>query len=142
MRISVIGCGYLGTVHAACMSRLGHDVVAIDVDAEKIASLQQGVAPFFEPGLPELLREELDTGRLRFSTDAAQVAGARVHFIAVGTPQKRGRTPPISHTSTPPSNPSCPTCPRATSSPESRLSQSVPRAASQSTSTRGYPTPR
>ncbi|OUE24861.1 UDP-glucose dehydrogenase family protein [Clavibacter michiganensis] len=90
MRISVIGCGYLGAVHAASMSRLGHEVVAVDVDAGKIAALQSGVAPFFEPGLPELLTEQLATGRLRFTTDIAEAAGARVHFVAVGTPQRRG----------------------------------------------------
>ena len=69
MRISVIGCGYLGAVHAACMADLGHEVVGIDVDPRKIALLSSGHAPFFEPGLPEALRRALDSGRLRFSTD-------------------------------------------------------------------------
>ncbi|WP_182113091.1 MULTISPECIES: UDP-glucose/GDP-mannose dehydrogenase family protein [unclassified Actinotalea] len=90
MRISVIGCGYLGAVHAACMARLGHDVVGVDVDEAKVAQLAGGEAPFFEPGLPELLTEVTATGRLRFTADVAQVAGARVHFVCVGTPQKRG----------------------------------------------------
>ena len=90
MRISVIGCGYLGAVHAAAMASLGHDVVGMDVDAAKIAALAEGRAPFYEPGLPELLTESLATGRLRFTTDMAEVAGARVHFVCVGTPQKRG----------------------------------------------------
>lgn len=89
MRLSVIGCGYLGAVHAACMAKLGHDVVGIDVDGAKVASLSAGEAPFFEPGLPELLAESLATGRLRFSTQIAEAAGSAVHFIAVGTPQKR-----------------------------------------------------
>ena len=89
-RISVIGCGYLGAVHAASMARLGHDVIGIDVDAAKIASLSAGVPPFWEPGLSELLDETLATGRLRFSTDIADAAGSRVHFVAVGTPQRRG----------------------------------------------------
>ncbi|MBM7779895.1 UDP-glucose dehydrogenase family protein [Arthrobacter tumbae] len=89
MRLSVIGCGYLGAVHAACMAKLGHEVVGIDVDGAKVASLSAGDAPFFEPGLPELLAEALETGRLRFSTDIADAAGSAVHFIAVGTPQKR-----------------------------------------------------
>ncbi|WP_323958649.1 nucleotide sugar dehydrogenase [Arthrobacter sp. JZ12] len=89
MRLSVIGCGYLGAVHAACMAKLGHDVVGVDVDASKVARLNAGEAPFFEPGLPELLRESLGSGRLRFSTEMADVAGSAVHFIAVGTPQKR-----------------------------------------------------
>lgn len=89
MRLSVIGCGYLGAVHAACMAKLGHEVVGIDVDEAKVASLNAGEAPFYEPGLPGLLAEALGTGRLRFSTRIADVAGSAVHFIAVGTPQKR-----------------------------------------------------
>lgn len=89
MRLSVIGCGYLGAVHAACMAKLGHEVVGIDVDAAKVAGLNAGEAPFFEPGLPELLAETLASGRLRFSADIAEAAGSAVHFIAVGTPQKR-----------------------------------------------------
>ncbi|MDY1004955.1 UDP-glucose/GDP-mannose dehydrogenase family protein [Curtobacterium sp. CFBP9011] len=87
MRISVIGCGYLGAVHAASMAKLGHDVVAVDVDPGKIEQLAAGEAPFFEPGLPEILTEALASGRIRFTTDMAEVAGARVHFVAVGTPQ-------------------------------------------------------
>ncbi|MEA9999673.1 UDP-glucose/GDP-mannose dehydrogenase family protein [Cryobacterium sp. RTS3] len=90
MKISVIGCGYLGAVHAAAMVELGHEVVGIDVDAKKIAQLAVGLPPFFEPGLPEILTSAMATGRLRFSTDIAEVAGARVHFVAVGTPQKPG----------------------------------------------------
>ncbi|MDO9377319.1 MAG: UDP-glucose/GDP-mannose dehydrogenase family protein [Nocardioidaceae bacterium] len=89
MRVSVIGCGYLGAVHAACMARLGHDVVGIDTDEAKVAALSDARAPFFEPGLPELLEETMATGRLRFSTDMADAAGAQVHFLCVGTPQKR-----------------------------------------------------
>ncbi|OIH96982.1 UDP-glucose/GDP-mannose dehydrogenase family protein [Curtobacterium sp. MCBA15_001] len=87
MKISVIGCGYLGAVHAASMAKLGHDVVAVDVDPVRIERLAAGDAPFFEPGLPEILTEALASGRLRFTTDTAEVAGARVHFLAVGTPQ-------------------------------------------------------
>ncbi len=90
MRISVIGCGYLGAVHASAMAELGHDVVGIDVDAAKIAELAAGRPPFFEPGLPEILASATATGRLRFSTDIADAAGAEVHFIAVGTPQSAG----------------------------------------------------
>ncbi|MFB2580918.1 UDP-glucose/GDP-mannose dehydrogenase family protein [Herbiconiux sp. P15] len=90
MKISVIGCGYLGAVHAAAMAELGHDVVGIDVDAAKIEMLSAGRAPFFEPGLPEILTSARESGRLRFSTDMADAAGAAVHFIAVGTPQKKG----------------------------------------------------
>ncbi|WIJ44237.1 UDP-glucose dehydrogenase family protein [Curtobacterium citreum] len=87
MRISVIGCGYLGAVHAASMAKLGHEVVAIDVDPGKIERLAAGDAPFFEPGLPEILGEALASGRIEFTTDTAKVAGSQVHFLAVGTPQ-------------------------------------------------------
>jgi len=90
MRISVIGCGYLGAVHAAAMAELGHAVVGIDVDEDKVAALTRGVAPFFEPGLPDLLRENVDGGRLAFSTDMAAARDADVHFLAVGTPQLKG----------------------------------------------------
>jgi UDPglucose 6-dehydrogenase len=89
MRVSVTGCGYLGAVHASAMAQLGHDVVGIDVDAAKIAGLSVGEPPFFEPGLPELLRESIASGRLRFTTDAGHAADATVHFVAVGTPQTR-----------------------------------------------------
>ncbi|QNN53972.1 UDP-glucose dehydrogenase family protein [Nocardioides mesophilus] len=90
MRISVFGCGYLGAVHAACMAKLGHEVVGIDVVEHQVASLSRGEAPFYEPGLPELLREALDTGRLTFTSSAAAAADAEVHFVCVGTPQKKG----------------------------------------------------
>lgn len=87
MKLSVIGCGYLGAVHAAAMASLGHTVIGIDTSATKVALLASGTSPFFEPGLGELLAAEAGTGRLRFSTDVADVADARVHFICVGTPQ-------------------------------------------------------
>ncbi|MCQ1947853.1 UDP-glucose/GDP-mannose dehydrogenase family protein [Arthrobacter sp. zg-Y1171] len=90
MRLSVIGCGYLGAVHAVSMARLGHNVVGIDVDTARIADLAAGRAPFFEPRLPELLAEGLESGRLRFSSDLADAAGADVHFVCVGTPQRKG----------------------------------------------------
>ncbi|MCU1517294.1 MAG: UDP-glucose 6-dehydrogenase [Pseudarthrobacter sp.] len=90
MRISVIGCGYLGAVHAACMASLGHEVVGIDVDVRKIEQLSAGSSPFFEPRLDELLAEMLQTGRLRFSTDMAEAGSCSVHFVCVGTPQKKG----------------------------------------------------
>jgi len=90
MKISVIGCGYLGAVHAASMAEIGHEVVGIDVDERKIESLNQAQAPFYEPGFEELLGRSLASGRLRFSTDMASAAEATVHFICVGTPQKRG----------------------------------------------------
>ena len=87
MRVSVIGCGYLGAVHAAAMADLGHEVIAVDVDAEKVSALGAGTPPFFEPGLPEILSSSLASGRLRFTTDISEVAGCQLHFIAVGTPQ-------------------------------------------------------
>ena len=90
MRISVFGCGYLGAVHAACMATLGHEVVGIDVVEEQVTSLSRGEPPFYEPGLPELLGEAMATGRLRFTTDASAAGDAEVHFVCVGTPQRRG----------------------------------------------------
>ena len=90
MRMSVIGCGYLGAVHAAAMASIGHDVVGIDVDEGKVAALAAGTAPFFEPRLTELLTDGLASGRLRFSSRMADAAGADVHFLAVGTPQTAG----------------------------------------------------
>lgn len=90
IRLSVIGCGYLGAVHAACMAALGHEVVGIDVDTDKVVALAAGRPPFFEPGLEDLLAEVQPTGRLRFTDDPAAAAGASVHFLCVGTPQKSG----------------------------------------------------
>jgi UDPglucose 6-dehydrogenase len=85
--LSVIGCGYLGAVHAAAMASLGHEVVGVDVDPERVRALSEGEPPFFEPGFEELLRASLDSGRLRFTTDLSAVAASDVHFVAVGTPQ-------------------------------------------------------
>ncbi|CCH88113.1 UDP-glucose 6-dehydrogenase [Modestobacter italicus] len=90
MRISVVGCGYLGAVHAASMAELGHEVVGVDVDRSRTAALNAARAPFFEPGFEELLASALASGRLRFSTDIADARDAVVHFVCVGTPQKRG----------------------------------------------------
>lgn len=89
MRLSVIGCGCLGAVHAAAMASIGHDVVGIDVDAAKIAALSKGEAPFFEPGLQELLTTGIASGNLRFTTDMSAAKGAKIHFIGVGTPQRK-----------------------------------------------------
>src|SRR5690554_4010387 len=90
MRVSVFGTGYLGATHAAGMAELGHEVIGVDVDAEKVARLSRGEVPFYEPGLPELVSKHVATGRLRFTTDAREAADADVHFIAVGTPQRSG----------------------------------------------------
>src|SRR5271155_1485631 len=88
LRVSVIGTGYLGLTHAVCMADLGHQVLAIDVDAEKTAKAARGEAPFFEPGLEPLLRKNLDSGRLRFTNSWADVGEfGEVHFLCVGTPQ-------------------------------------------------------
>jgi UDPglucose 6-dehydrogenase len=85
VKISVIGCGYLGAVHAAGMAKLGHEVIGVDVDQAKVDSLNASRAPFFEPGFDELLSEV--SGSLSFSTDMTALADATVHFLAVGTPQ-------------------------------------------------------
>lgn len=90
MKVSVIGCGYLGAVHAAAMAQLGHEVVGIDVDEKKVAMLASGTAPFFEPGLPEILDAGIRSGKLSFTSDMSAVRGAQIHFVAVGTPQKKG----------------------------------------------------
>jgi UDPglucose 6-dehydrogenase len=94
LKISVIGTGYLGATHAACMSSLGFEVIGIDVDPAKIASLSSGKIPFYEPGLEELLQSELQTGRLTFSSNFDAIKDCDVHFICVGSP-------PISRTSSP-----------------------------------------
>ena len=88
MRLSVVGTGYLGATHAACMVELGHEVVGLDTDAAKVAALSQGRVPFWEPGLDAVLQRGLDSGRLRFTTDPGEAMGARVHFLCVGTPQR------------------------------------------------------
>ncbi|GAA1110156.1 UDP-glucose dehydrogenase family protein [Nocardiopsis composta] len=88
-RISVIGTGYLGATHAACMAELGFEVIGLDVDAAKVAELSAGRVPFYEPGLEEVLTRNLASGRLRFTTDYDEAARfADVHFICVGTPQR------------------------------------------------------
>jgi UDPglucose 6-dehydrogenase len=87
-QVTVIGTGYLGLTHAVCLADLGHEVLAIDVDAEKIARAADGEVPFFEPGLEPLLRKNLDAGRLRFTMSFAEVADfGDVHFLCVGTPE-------------------------------------------------------
>ena len=91
MRMTVIGTGYLGATHAACMAELGHEVLGVDVDPAKIEALSEGRVPFYEPGLPELLRKHVDSGAIRFTTDYDEAAGfATLHFVGVGTPQVKG----------------------------------------------------
>ena len=90
-RISVIGTGYLGATHAAAMAEMGFDVIGVDTDPTMVEALSQGRVPFFEPGLPELILRHVESGRLLFTTDIAEaVALSDVHFICVGTPQRRG----------------------------------------------------
>ncbi|MGW1807957.1 UDP-glucose dehydrogenase family protein [Streptomyces sp. NPDC002078] len=91
MRLTVIGTGYLGATHAACMAELGHEVLGVDVDPDKVAALQCGRVPFHEPKLPELIARHTASGRLRFTTSYEE-AGAfgEVHFVCVGTPQRAG----------------------------------------------------
>ncbi|MGY5309167.1 UDP-glucose dehydrogenase family protein [Nocardia gipuzkoensis] len=91
IRLTVLGTGYLGATHAACMAEMGHDVLGIDVDPTRVASLQAAKAPFFEPGLDALLERGIRSGRLRFSTSYPDAAAwSDVHFLCVGTPQMRG----------------------------------------------------
>ncbi len=91
MRIAMIGTGYVGLVSGVCFSDFGHEVVCIDRDAGKIAGLDRGEVPIFEPGLEALMRKNIAAGRLTFSTDlAAGMKGAEAVFIAVGTPARRG----------------------------------------------------
>jgi UDPglucose 6-dehydrogenase len=89
LKISVVGTGYLGATHAACMAELGLEVVGVDTDAKKIEALASGELPFYEPDLPELLQKHVKTGRLRFTTDFSEIADCDVHFICVGTPQSK-----------------------------------------------------
>ena len=87
LKLSVIGTGYLGATHAACMASLGFNVIGFDTEASKIELLSKGKVPFYEPGLEELLSEQIKSGRLTFTNNVADLAGADVHFICVGTPQ-------------------------------------------------------
>ncbi len=87
MRLSVVGCGHLGAVHAACMAEIGHDVLGVDIDEGKIALLNSGKAWFYEPGLDEMLVRHVASGRLRFTASFEEVAEfSSVHFLGVATP--------------------------------------------------------
>ncbi len=91
MRIAVYGMGYLGVTHAACMAELGHEVLGVEVDPGKLIKLSAGEVPFYEPGLTELVRRHLDTGRVAFTDSYAEAAAwGPAHFVTVGTPQKKG----------------------------------------------------
>ena len=98
MRLTVIGTGYLGLTHAVCMADLGHDVMAIDVDQEKIAKATRGEVPFFEPGLEPLLRKNLDSRRLHFTSSYKEIAEfGDIHFLCVGTPEATGGVANLSY---------------------------------------------
>jgi UDPglucose 6-dehydrogenase len=89
-RLTVLGTGYLGMTHAACLASEGFEVLGFDIDAEKVARLNAGDVPIFEPGLKELITDGLSSGRLRFTTSYAEAAEVGdVHFVCVGTPQRR-----------------------------------------------------
>ena len=90
LKLSVIGTGYLGATHAACMSSLGFEVIGFDTEVSKIELLSKGQVPFYEPGLEELLEEQIKSGRLSFTTNINGLADCDVHFICVGTPQVKG----------------------------------------------------
>uniref|UniRef100_A0AAU1I8L7 UDP-glucose 6-dehydrogenase n=1 Tax=Streptomyces sp. NBC_00180 TaxID=2903632 RepID=A0AAU1I8L7_9ACTN len=91
MKLTVIGCGYLGATHAACMAELGHEVLGMDCDMDKVAILNSGKAPFHERDLDDRLAEHTASGRLKFTASYAEAAAfADLHFIGVGTPQQPG----------------------------------------------------
>ena len=91
LQLSVLGTGYLGITHAACMASLGFEVVGVDTDAEKVDKLNAGQLPIYEPGLGKLLRSGLDSGRLAFTTSYPRAAAfGDVHFICAGTPPQPG----------------------------------------------------
>ena len=87
LKLSVIGTGYLGATHAACMASLGFEVIGFNTEASKIDLLSKGKVPFYEPELEELLSDQIKSGRLTFTNNVADLADADVHFICVGTPQ-------------------------------------------------------
>jgi UDPglucose 6-dehydrogenase len=98
MHITIFGTGYVGLVTGACLAEVGNDVVCVDVDAAKIARLEAGEIPIFEPGLEEVVADNRATGRLRFTTDAvAAIAHAQMLFIAVGTPPDEDGSADLSH---------------------------------------------
>ena len=90
LKLSVIGTGYLGATHAACMASLGFDVIGYDTETSKIDLLSKGKVPFYEPDLEDLLAEQIKSGRLTFTNNINDLANADVHFICVGTPQAKG----------------------------------------------------
>jgi UDPglucose 6-dehydrogenase len=90
MRVTMIGAGYVGLVSGACFADFGHQVTCIDKDAAKVAALNRGEIPIFEPGLADLVEANMRQGRLEFAGDTARIGEAEAVFIAVGTPSRRG----------------------------------------------------
>src|ERR1700741_5425539 len=90
MRVAMIGTGYVGLVSGTCFADFGHHVTCVDKDAARVAALNRGVVPIFEPGLTDLVESNMTQGRLDFACDAASVRDADTVFIAVGTPSRRG----------------------------------------------------
>lgn len=98
LKLSVIGTGYLGATHAACMASLGFEVIGFDTETSKIDLLSKGKVPFYEPELEELLSEQIKSSRLTFTNNVADLANADVHFICVGTPQiKNGNSADLTY---------------------------------------------
>ena len=91
MKITVIGLGYLGATHAVAMAELGHDVIGIEANPQKLADLQNGIVPFYEPGLDEALKNVIAKGNIKFKADHDEESRqADLHFLCVGTPQLPG----------------------------------------------------
>jgi UDPglucose 6-dehydrogenase len=98
MKIAVFGTGYVGLVTGTCFADTGHDVICVDINADKIRRLNEGISPIYEPGLDELIRKNTESGRLRFTTDAvAAIHEALFLFIAVGTPPDEDGSADLSH---------------------------------------------
>ena len=98
MKVAVIGTGYVGLVAGACLAETGHNVVCVDIDEEKVRKLWDGIIPIYEPGLEEIVKRNVEEGRLTFTTDTADAVGrSRVIFIAVGTPPDEDGSADLQH---------------------------------------------
>lgn len=98
MKIAMVGTGYVGLTSGACFAKIGHDVWCVDNDAEKVEVLSKGGMPIYEPGLPEIIKEAVRAGRLRFTTDIARAVGeSTASFIAVGTPPRESGEPDLTY---------------------------------------------
>src|SRR5208337_1727088 len=98
MKLAVIGTGYVGLVTGACFADMGNEVHCIDIEEKKIRNLRKGILPIFEPGLNELVRRNYAEGRLGFTTELKEgIAGARIAFIAVGTPSDEDGSADLQH---------------------------------------------